>query len=405
MSDYTGVREALRHESPLWRIEHLDITCDGCLCEPIIGARFKCTVCEDIDLCGACMRALVAARLKMAQEGAAMPGLPRRQGQRPRKWVAKLHSRDLTEKWAALQTAVPCLHPSHQFQKVVDGPERAVVFLADGQPASGNIATGGCSSQPAAAAGAAGPQQQDEQQEEQQASQEVQAERGRCAVNGSSRGINGGSSSSSSALGEFLSTFRPSAASCRDVAWIIVAHPEPSSEQPSSSSSGSGNGSASAGLSLEQRVDAAVEEWELKVQQAAFGPGRRLTAADVDALAAKHRILKGKWMLFARSGAEADAAWAAVAKAVCAEPRLCDSAKVSSAGPEADGSWVLCVYTENYHDSEDVQRVCRGLQRALRGGLLQDRRLLYKPDVYTHLGIYSKNQWQLKPTVFEARLL
>lgn len=38
-------------------------------------------------------------------------------------------------------------------------------------------------------------------------------------------------------------------------------------------------------------------------------------------------------------------------------------------------------------DSEDVQRVCRGLQRALRGGLLQDRRLLYKPDVYTHLGI------------------
>ena len=37
-------------------------------------------------------------------------------------------------------------------------------------------------------------------------------------------------------------------------------------------------------------------------------------------------------------------------------------------------------------------------------GLLQDWRLLYKADIYTHLGIYSRNEWQLKPTVHEARL-
>jgi hypothetical protein len=36
-------------------------------CSP---CRYKCGVCEDIDLCGACMRALVAARIKMSQEAA-----------------------------------------------------------------------------------------------------------------------------------------------------------------------------------------------------------------------------------------------------------------------------------------------------------------------------------------------
>jgi hypothetical protein len=55
-------------------------------------------------------------------------------------------------------------------------------------------------------------------------------------------------------------------------------------------------------------------------------------------------------------------------------------------------------------DAADVQRVRQGLQRALPPGLLQDRRLLYKADIYTHLGIYSRNEWQLKPTVHEARL-
>jgi hypothetical protein len=33
-----------------------------------LSGRFKCTVCPDIDLCSQCMRALIAARLKMAAE-------------------------------------------------------------------------------------------------------------------------------------------------------------------------------------------------------------------------------------------------------------------------------------------------------------------------------------------------
>ena len=46
------------------RVEHVDITCDGCEMEPIEGTRWRCVQCEDRDLCGACHRALTAAREK-----------------------------------------------------------------------------------------------------------------------------------------------------------------------------------------------------------------------------------------------------------------------------------------------------------------------------------------------------
>lgn len=55
-------------------------------------------------------------------------------------------------------------------------------------------------------------------------------------------------------------------------------------------------------------------------------------------------------------------------------------------------------------DRADVDRVCECLRAALPPGLLQDKRLLYKPDILTHLGIYSRNEWQIKPTIAEARL-
>jgi len=33
---------------------HQNIQCDGCGQYPLVGARFKCTVCPDFDLCSAC---------------------------------------------------------------------------------------------------------------------------------------------------------------------------------------------------------------------------------------------------------------------------------------------------------------------------------------------------------------
>lgn len=40
---FAAVRAALRVDSPLWYIQHIDLTCDGCECEPIEGQRYART--------------------------------------------------------------------------------------------------------------------------------------------------------------------------------------------------------------------------------------------------------------------------------------------------------------------------------------------------------------------------
>ena len=33
---------------------HTNVACDGCGCNPIVGFRYKCSVCKDFDFCSAC---------------------------------------------------------------------------------------------------------------------------------------------------------------------------------------------------------------------------------------------------------------------------------------------------------------------------------------------------------------
>lgn len=142
-------------------------------------------------------------------------------------------------------------------------------------------------------------------------------------------------------------------------------------------------------------MEAAVEEWEELTQR------RRPTAADVDALARRHAIRRGKWMCFPRSAAEADTAWSAVATAAAGGALACSQVKISSAAP-SDASHVICAYTEDYQCKEEVDAAAAALRAALPA--LRDGRLLYKSDIYTYLGLYSGNAFGLRPTLYEARL-
>ena len=75
--------------------------------------------------------------------------------------------------------------------------------------------------------------------------------------------------------------------------------------------------------------------------------------------------------------------------------------KISSFNPREPGH-VLIAYTEDYLDPGAVEATAEALRAALPP--LADSRLLYKADLFTHLGIYAKNEWKLRPTVYESHL-
>ena len=101
----------------------------------------------------------------------------------------------------------------------------------------------------------------------------------------------------------------------------------------------------------------------------------------IDEVAQRANILVGKWLI-RRDRSEIDIAWKTVAKGVF-YGELGYLAKASTAR-ESEREHVICVYTDNYFDFEDVMRVRERLRE-----LKFTEKLCYKPDIYTYLGIYS----------------
>jgi hypothetical protein len=111
--------------------------------------------------------------------------------------------------------------------------------------------------------------------------------------------------------------------------------------------------------------------------------------ADLDALARKYNMLTGKWMIFSLPD-QIDSLWAQIASATHAGT-LGIAAEVSPRN-ETD-SHVVCVYTRDYTYSGDVFKIRGALRRV---GV--NWKVAYKPDIYTHCGIYRDNTWGIAPT-------
>ena len=60
---------------------------------------------------------------------------------------------------------------------------------------------------------------------------------------------------------------------------------------------------------------------------------------------------------------------------------------------------VICVYTENFADKDDVWRV----EKELRSMGFTDI-LKYKPDIYTWFQIYIGNKYKIKPSLYTSKL-
>lgn len=88
-------------------------------------------------------------------------------------------------------------------------------------------------------------------------------------------------------------------------------------------------------------------------------------------------------MLFPEPSEVADIWWAKVVEGTIID-RLGSAAKIAtSAAP------VICIYTKDFRDVDDIRRV---LEELVAIGLVRPGRVIaYKPDTYTYLDIYKAN--------------
>ena len=135
-------------------------------------------------------------------------------------------------------------------------------------------------------------------------------------------------------------------------------------------------------------------------------PLRKQVETDSYAVAKETGCTSGKWMLFPMAE-DVNRIWGLVATAT-AEGELGQAAKVATDdGSGSAGSRLICVYTEDFSDKEDVARVLRrldgmGLVKG-RGPMGEERGIYYKADAFTQLGIDSKNEWGLKASLFFSK--
>ena len=57
---------------------------------------------------------------------------------------------------------------------------------------------------------------------------------------------------------------------------------------------------------------------------------------------------------------------------------------------------VICVYTDDFTNEDDVMEVGRALRNLGAKG-----KITYKPDIYANCGIYFKNAWGIDPNLYK----
>ncbi|PSN64764.1 DUF1917-domain-containing protein [Corynespora cassiicola Philippines] len=122
----------------------------------------------------------------------------------------------------------------------------------------------------------------------------------------------------------------------------------------------------------------------------------------LDDLAGETHVLSGKWMLFP-GPSDVTHVWRLIVDATIND-QLGAGAKVAPK-KGVSGSRLICIYTRDYRDAEDVLRV---LKQLVSMGLVQkERGIYYKSDAYTHLDIYGENaaQYGLQASIYSSQKL
>ncbi|TVY83098.1 UPF0696 protein-like protein [Lachnellula suecica] len=107
----------------------------------------------------------------------------------------------------------------------------------------------------------------------------------------------------------------------------------------------------------------------------------------------------GKWMIFCPPE-EVNAVWGVVARAT-ANNELGIAAKFAPDSGDDRKPRLMCIYTKDFSDEDDVTRVIN----KLRGlGLVETRGkpIYYKCDAYTYLGLNSDNQYNIQASLYKS---
>ncbi|KIW11162.1 hypothetical protein PV08_10462 [Exophiala spinifera] len=251
----------------------------------------------------------------------------------------------------------------------------------------------------------------------------------------------------SESLADFLHRLQPSQTSSSRGRWIYIANPYPPLKMASSGKLVTdaeardvatfrqvGTRLLDDFLSAKERVESQNPGKAAATITRMLRPDREHLESGIRELARESNITTGKWMLFP-SADDVDRTWSLVARGTW-EGTLGISAKVAAA-PDAETtsasagvggkdrdkeSRLICVYTYDFADRDDVKRVLLGLKKL---GLLNGdanggggggsmnknnaaataaaRAIYYKCDAYTHLDISSGNEYKLKASMYSSR--
>ena len=111
----------------------------------------------------------------------------------------------------------------------------------------------------------------------------------------------------------------------------------------------------------------------------------------------------GTWLSHHDLGDPVDRAWEKIARATV-EGKLGTHAKVTPCQDQKgsedlyEGNHTISVYIKDFTDKAEMLRV----EKALRSlGITEIMK--FKPRVYSSIGIYSNNEWNVRPTIYTSR--
>ncbi|KAF7521773.1 hypothetical protein PCG10_007870 [Penicillium crustosum] len=208
-------------------------------------------------------------------------------------------------------------------------------------------------------------------------------------------------------IARFLSRLPPSTIEAADVGpWIWMFNPHMPSKQ-------NGDGDVPALLRKGRELLQEYENESTVLREAHDKSGAKTTAAltrklnpmrkelekSILDVARETGVTSGKWMLFPTVD-RVDEFWGTVVKAM-EKGELGDVAKVATNDGGGE-SRLICVYTDDFGDVEDVKRV---VSKLVDIGLVGKgpRSVYYKSDAFTHLEISSKNEYGLKASMYSSR--